>query len=89
MDMAGGSSHPLVPERECSPDGAGKSARGRMSAERAGAYACIQAVARTGQLRGISCHRLLQASMVFCSQTGKPMSLAAYQAALNLAAIAA
>ncbi len=62
---------------------------GSMSAEGARAYACIQSIAMTCQLRGISFHRFLKASLVCYIRTGKPMLLAEYEASLQPQAIAA
>ncbi len=62
---------------------------GSMSAEGARAYACIQSIAMTCQLRGISFHRFLKASLVCYIRTGKPMLLAEYQSPLKPVAIAA
>jgi hypothetical protein len=42
--------------------------------------ACIQSVAMTCQLRNISFHRFLKASLVHYIRTGKPMLLAEYEA---------
>jgi len=47
---------------------------GSMSAEGARAYACIQSIAMTCQLRDISFHRFLKASLVCYIRTGRPMS---------------
>jgi len=66
-----------------------KMSGGSMSAEGARAYACIQSVAMTCQLRKISFHRFLKASLVSYIRTGKPMLLAEYEAKLKPAAIAA
>ncbi len=62
---------------------------GSMSAEGARAYACIQSIAMTCQLRGISFHRFLKASLVHYIRTRRPMLLAEYESTLKLAAIAA
>ena len=62
---------------------------GSMSAEGARAYACIQSVAMTCQLRDISFHRFLKASLVCYIRTGKPMLLAEYEARLEPMTIAA
>ena len=53
-----------------------KMSGGSMSAEGARAYACIQSVAMTCQLRGIPFHRFLKASLVHYVRTGRPMLLA-------------
>jgi hypothetical protein len=57
--------------------------------ERRYAYACIQSVAMTCQLRGISFHRFLKASLVCYIRTARPMLLAEYEAGLKPLAIAA
>ena len=62
---------------------------GSMSAEGARAYACIQSIAMTCQLRGISFHRFLKASLVCYIRTGRPMLLAEYESGLKPVAIAA
>ncbi|MES9857904.1 MAG: IS66 family transposase [Sedimenticola sp.] len=66
-----------------------KMSGGSMSAEGARAYACIQSVAMTCQLRGISFHRFLKASLVCYIRTGRPMLLAEYETDLKSEAIAA
>jgi len=66
-----------------------KMSGGSMSAEGLRAYACIQSVAMTCQLRGISFHRFLKASLVCYIRTGRPMLLAEYESSLKPAAIAA
>ncbi len=66
-----------------------KMSGGSMSAEDARAYACIQSIAMTCQLRGISFHCFLKASLIRYIRTGKPMLLAEYESALKSAAIAA
>ncbi len=66
-----------------------KMSGGSMSAEGARAYACIQSIAMTCQLRGISFHRFLKASLVFYIRTGRPMLLAEYESSLKSVAIAA
>ena len=66
-----------------------KMSGGSMSAEGARAYACIQSIAMTCQLRGISFHRFLKASLVYYIRTGRPMLLAEYESSFNTAAIAA
>lgn len=66
-----------------------KMSGGSMSAEGARAYACIQSVAMTCQLRGISFHRFLKASLVCYIRSGKPMLLAEYESSLKTTAIAA
>ena len=66
-----------------------KMSGGSMSAEGARAYACIQSVAMTCQLRGISFHRFLKASLVCYIRTGRPMLLAEYESSLKLVPIAA
>ena len=66
-----------------------KMSGGSMSAEGAKAYACIQSVAMTCQLRDISFHRFLKVSLVCYIRTGKPMLLAEYENELKPMAIAA
>ena len=66
-----------------------KMSGGSMSAEGARAYACIQSVAMTCQLRGISFHRFLKASLVCYIRRGRPMLLAEYESSLKPLAIAA
>ncbi len=66
-----------------------KMSGGSMSIEGARAYACIQSIAMTCQLRGISFHRFLKASLVCYIRTGRPMLLAEYEASLKSVAIAA
>ena len=66
-----------------------KMSGGSMSAEGARAYACIQSIAMTCQLRGISFHRFLKDSLVCYIRTGRPMSLAEYEANSKSTAIAA
>ncbi len=66
-----------------------KMSGGSMSAEGARAYACIQSVAMTCQLRGISFHRFLKASLICYIRTGRPMLLAEYESSMKPAAIAA
>ena len=66
-----------------------KMSGGSMSAEGARAYACIQSIAMTCQLRGISFHRFLKASLTRYIRTGKPMLLAEYEVGLNSKGIAA
>lgn len=56
---------------------------GSMSAEGARAYACIQSIAMTCQLRNLSFHRFLRASLVHYIRTGTPMLLADYEASLQ------
>ena len=56
---------------------------GSMSAEGARAYACIQSIAMTCQLRNLSFHRFLRASLVHYIRTGTPMLLADYEASLH------
>ena len=57
-----------------------KMSGGSMSEEGVRAYACIQSVAMTCQLRNISFHVFLKASLVQYIRTGKPMLLAEYEA---------
>ncbi len=66
-----------------------KMSGGSMSSEGARAYACVQSVAMTCQLRGISFHRFLKASLVCYIRTGRPMLLAEYESDLKTVAIAA
>jgi len=66
-----------------------KMSGGSMSAEGARAYACIQSIAMTCQLRGISFHRFLQASLVCYIRTGRPLLLAEYESDLKAVALAA
>ena len=66
-----------------------KMSGGSMSAEGARAYACIQSIAMTCQLRKISFHRFLKASLVCYIRTGKPMLLAEYESKLKTESIAA
>ena len=56
---------------------------GSMSAEGARAYACIQSVAMTCQLRQLSFHAFLRASLIHYIRTGTPMGLADYEAGLQ------
>ena len=51
-----------------------------MSEQGARAYACIQSIAMTCQLRNISFPAFLRASLVQYVRTGKPMLLAEYEA---------
>jgi len=57
-----------------------KMSGGSMSEEGARAYACIQSIAMTCQLRNISFHGFLKASLVQYIRTGKTMLLAEYEA---------
>ena len=57
-----------------------KMSGGSMSEEGARAYACIQSIAMTCQLRNLSFHGFLKASLVQYIRTGKPMLLAEYEA---------
>jgi transposase len=66
-----------------------KMSGGSMSAEGARAYACIQSVAMTCQLRDISFHRFLKASLVCYIRTGRPMLLAEFESGLKPVAVAA
>ncbi len=66
-----------------------KMSGGSMSAEGARAYACIQSVAMTCQLRNISFHLFLKASLVCYIRTGRPMLLAEYEFGLKPLASAA
>ena len=66
-----------------------KMSGGSMSVEGVRAYACIQSIAMTCQLRGISFHRFLKASLLCYIRTGRPMLLAEYESSLKLDAIAA
>lgn len=56
-----------------------KMSGGSKSAEGARAYACIQSIAMTCQLRNIPFHGFLRASLVQYIRTGKPMLLAEYE----------
>ena len=60
-----------------------KMSGGSMSPEGVRAYACIQSVAMTCQLRNISFHRFLKASLVNYIRTGKPMLLSEYEALMK------
>lgn len=66
-----------------------KMSGGSMSAKGVKAYACIQSIAMTCQLRNISFHRFLKASLVCYIRTGRPMLLAEYESGLKPVAIAA
>jgi hypothetical protein len=66
-----------------------KMSGGSMSAEGARAYACIQSLAMTCQLRGISFHRFLKTSLVCYIRTGRPMLLAEYESSSKPREIAA
>jgi transposase len=55
---------------------------GSMSAEGARAYACIQSIAMTCQLRHLSFHGFLRASLVHYIRTATPLRLADYEASL-------
>ena len=66
-----------------------KMSGGSMSAEGVRAYASIQSVAMTCQLRGISFHRFLKASLICYIRTGRPMLLSEYESGLKPLAIAA
>lgn len=57
-----------------------KMSGGSMSEQGARAYACIQSIAMTCQLRNISFHGFLKASLIQYIRTGKPMLLAEYEA---------
>lgn len=57
--------------------------------EGARAYACIQSIAMTCQLRDLSFHQFLKASLVCYIRTGKAMLLAEYESGLNSEARAA
>jgi len=60
-----------------------------MSAEGARAYAYIQSIAMTCQLRGISFHRFLKARLICYIGTGRPMLLAEFESRLKPLAVAA
>jgi hypothetical protein len=60
-----------------------KMSGGSMSPDGVRAYACIQSVAMTCQLRNISFHRFLKASLVPYIRTGKPMLLSEYEAPMK------
>ncbi len=66
-----------------------KMSGGSMSAEGVKAYACIQSIAMTCQLRGISFHRFLKESLVCYIRTGKPMLLAEFECNFKKEKIAA
>ena len=66
-----------------------KMSGGSMSAEGVKAYACIQSITMTCQLRGISFHQFLKASLVCYIRTGKPMLLAEFECSLQNQKIAA
>ncbi len=66
-----------------------KMSGGSMSPEGVRAYACIQSVAMTCQLRNISFHRFLKASLVNYIRTGKPTLLSEYEAPMKSEAKAA
>lgn len=53
---------------------------GSMSAEGARAYACLQSVAMTCQLRKMSFHAFMKASLIHYIRTGTPMLLSEYEA---------
>jgi hypothetical protein len=57
-----------------------KMSGGSKSAEGARAYACIQSIAMTCQLRGIPFHGFLRASLIQYIHTGIPMLLVEYEA---------
>jgi len=65
-----------------------KMSGGSISAEGARAYACIQSVAMICQLRGISFHHFLKASLVCYIRRGRPMLLDEYESSLKPVAIA-
>ena len=54
-----------------------------IEAEGAKAYACIQSIAMTCQLRNLSFHAFLRASLVQFIRTGTPLLLAQYEASLQ------
>jgi hypothetical protein len=60
-----------------------KMSGGSMSPDGVRAYACIQSVAMTCQLRNLSFHRFLKASLVNYIRTGKPMLLSDYEASMK------
>ncbi len=66
-----------------------KMSGGSMSVESTGAYAYIQSVAMTCQLKGISFRRCHKASLVLYIRTGKSMLLAEYESNLKSVTIAA
>jgi len=66
-----------------------KMSGGSMSPDGVRAYACIQSVAMTCQLRNISFHCFLKASLVNYIRTGKPMLLSDYEASMKSEAKAA
>jgi len=57
-----------------------KMSGGSMSEQGAKAYACIQSIAMTCQLRNIPFHEFLRASLVQYIRTGKPMLLREFEA---------
>ncbi len=66
-----------------------KMSGGSMSADGVKAYACIQSIAMTCQLRGISFHRYLKASLICYIRTGKPMLLGKFECDMQNQKIAA
>ncbi len=56
---------------------------GSKSAEGARAYACIQSIAMTCQLRNLPFHQFMRASLVHYIRTGVPLLLAEYEACLQ------
>jgi transposase len=66
-----------------------KMSGGSMSAEGVRAYACIQSIAMTCQLRSVSFHGFLKASLIRYIRTGKPMLLGEYESSLKSQDIAA
>lgn len=56
---------------------------GSMSEEGVRAYGCIQSIAMTCHLRGISFHSFLRASLINYIRTGSPMLLAEYESIIT------
>ena len=56
-----------------------KMSGGSMSAQGAHAYACIQSIAMTCQLRNLSFHHFMKETLVHYIQTGRPMRLSEYE----------
>ena len=64
-----------------------KMSGGSKSEEGARAYACLQSIAMTCQLRNISFHRFMKASLVSYIRCGKPILLAEYEASSTKIAV--
>ncbi len=56
---------------------------GSKSADGAKAYACLQSIAMTCQLRKLSFHGFMRASLVYYIRTGQPLLLAEYEVRLR------